>query len=78
MHFDYDITYVKGETNLVADALSRYYENDEWDESPDGSLYINANTWLDPEGEDLPWARFEENHVMQVTEKASHTSSRPQ
>jgi hypothetical protein len=31
--FDFDITYVKGETNLVADVLSRYYESDDWDES---------------------------------------------
>jgi len=76
--FDYDITYVKGETNLVADALSRYYENDEWDESPDGSLYVNADTRLDPEGENLPWARFKENRVMRATEEAPHTSSRPQ
>ena len=27
MRFDFDITYVKGDTNLVADALSRYYES---------------------------------------------------
>jgi hypothetical protein len=26
--FDFHITYIKGETNLVADSLSRYYEND--------------------------------------------------
>ena len=58
VRFNYDITYVKGETNLVADALSRYYENDEWDESSDGSLYVNADIRLDPDGEDLPWARF--------------------
>ena len=77
-HFDYDITYVKGKTNLVADALSRYYENDEWDKSPDGSLYVNANIWLDPEGEDLPWACFEKNRVMWATEEAPHTNSCPQ
>jgi len=52
--FNYDITYVKGKTNLVADVLSRYYENDEWDNSHDESLYVNADTRLDPEGEDLP------------------------
>jgi hypothetical protein len=59
--FDYDITYVKGETNLVADALSRYYENDQWDESHDEAQYVNADARLDPEGEDLPWDRFEES-----------------
>jgi hypothetical protein len=58
--FDYNITYVKGETNLVADALSRYYKNDEWDESTDVAQYINADARLDPEGEDLPWDRFKE------------------
>lgn len=77
-HFDYDITYIKGKTNLVADVLSRYYENDEWDESPDVSLYVNADSWLDPEGKDLPWARFEENHAMRATEELPHISSRPQ
>jgi hypothetical protein len=41
--FDYNITYVKGETNLVADALSRYYEHDEWDESTDAAQYVNAD-----------------------------------
>jgi RNase H-like domain found in reverse transcriptase/Reverse transcriptase (RNA-dependent DNA polymerase) len=62
--FDFDITYVKGEMNLVADALSRYYENDHWDESHNVSHYINADAQLDPEGEDLPWVQFEESWAM--------------
>ena len=62
--FDINITYVKGETNLVADALSRYYKNDVWDESHDISQYVNADARLDPTGEDLPWDRFEESCVM--------------
>jgi hypothetical protein len=52
--FDYDITYVKGETNLVADALFRYYENDQWTESSDKPQYVTADAQLNPEGEDLP------------------------
>jgi hypothetical protein len=53
--FNYNITYVNGETNLVADMLSRYYENDEWGESTDVAQYVNTDAQLDPEGEDLPW-----------------------
>ena len=60
VRFNYNITYIKGETNLVADTLSRYHENDNWDEATDESQYINADSRLDPEGEDLPWVRFEE------------------
>jgi hypothetical protein len=41
--FDYDITYVKGETNLVADVLSRYYENDNWDKLNEHAPYVNAD-----------------------------------
>ena len=41
--FDIDIMYVKGETNLVADPLSRYYENDVWDESHDTSHYVDVD-----------------------------------
>jgi hypothetical protein len=76
--FDYDITYVKGEANLVADTLSRYYENDQWDESHDESHYVNADAHLDPEGEELPWDRFEESRAMRAPDNAPHISTRPQ
>ena len=64
VQFDFDITYVKGDTNLVADALSRYYESDNWDESQDAPQYVNMDAQLDPEGEDLPWVWFEEAQAM--------------
>jgi hypothetical protein len=76
--FDFDITYIKGETNLVADALSRYYENDNWDELHKASQYINVDAQLDPEGEDLPWDHFEESRAMRDSIEASHTGSRSQ
>ena len=57
--FDYDTTYVKGKTNLVADALSRYHENNHWDKATDESQYVNADLHLNPEGKDLPWVHFE-------------------
>ena len=76
--FDFDITYVKGETNLVADALSRYYENDQWDESHDEAQYVNADARLDPEGEDLPWDCFEESRAMRALEDAPRISTCPQ
>ena len=66
--FDYDITYVRGETNLVADALSRYYKNDQWTEPSDKPRYVTADARLDPEGEDLPWDRFEEVRAMRDDE----------
>ena len=62
--FDLDITYVKGDTNLVADTLSRYFESNTWDESHDDSQFVNVDARLDPEGEDLPWDRFEETRAM--------------
>ena len=74
-HFDLDITYVKGDTNLVADALSRYYESDTWDESHNDSQYVNIDKRLDPDGEDLPWDRFEETQAMR---DSGTVSKRPQ
>lgn len=52
--FDHEIIYVKGLLNLVADCLSRYYENDHWDEKTPSSEMVNIDVQLDPMGEMLP------------------------
>jgi hypothetical protein len=75
--FDFDIIYIKGDTNLVADALSRYYENDQWDERQNAAQYVNADSQLDPQGEDLPWDRSEENRAMSTLHDDPAASSRP-
>jgi hypothetical protein len=53
--FDFDIQYVKGVTNKVADSLSWYYQSDMSEDSHPNYDFINADVKLDPEGEDLPW-----------------------
>jgi RNase H-like domain found in reverse transcriptase len=76
--FDFEIIYIKGESNLVADALSQYYESDLWNEQPDATQYVNVDSWLDPKGEDLPWDRFEESHTMHTTGNEPLNISCPQ
>src|ERR1700683_4009885 len=53
--FDYNIQYVKGTNNKVADSLSRYYQSDTWEDVHPSYHFVNADLQLDPEGEDLPW-----------------------
>lgn len=58
--FDFDITYIKGENNKVADCLSRYYKNDTNDEHHEAQAYVRADARIDPNGEDMPADRFTE------------------
>jgi hypothetical protein len=58
--FDFDITYVKGELNKVADCLSCYFKNDTMDKAHEVHDYVRVDTEMDPLGEDLPTYRFNE------------------
>ena len=58
--FNFDILYLKGDKNIVADALSRYYYSDKPDETHGVEAYVNADSRLDPEGDDLSEVRFKE------------------
>jgi len=73
--FEFDITYIKGELNKVADCLSRYFENDTSNEVHELHEYVQADRRIDPDGEDLPKERYQEVvektieiRVMQVAE----------
>ncbi|PBK86364.1 hypothetical protein ARMGADRAFT_940511 [Armillaria gallica] len=58
--FDFNITYMKGENNKVADCLSCYYENDNVNDIHVVQEYVCTNVRIDPAGEDLPPNRFVE------------------
>jgi hypothetical protein len=53
--FDYEILYVKGKYNKVADCLSRYYGSDAPEEIHEEAVYVNIDSRLDPDGDDLPF-----------------------
>jgi hypothetical protein len=70
--FDFDIQYIKGTSNLVADSLSGYYQSDTGNDVHPLYDYITADSQLDPEGEDLPW-----NGVVELCAISENTRSRP-
>ncbi|EIN03376.1 hypothetical protein PUNSTDRAFT_139607 [Punctularia strigosozonata HHB-11173 SS5] len=52
--------YREGETNVVADALSRCHKADRPSENPAPYYFVDADRRLDPAGDDLPALRNEE------------------
>jgi len=70
--FDFDITYVKGEYNKVADCLSRYFESDTSADEHDFHDYVQDDRKVDPEGEDLPMERLQEIKERRVEIRAMH------
>jgi hypothetical protein len=53
--FDFDIRYIRGKLNKVADCLSCYYESNMWYDVYDVSEYVDANVQLNPTLDDVPW-----------------------
>lgn len=58
--FTFDITYIKGDLNKIADCLSRYYESDTPADKYGHHEYVNADIRIDKTGEDLPLPRYKE------------------
>lgn len=65
--FNAEIKYVLGTENRVADALSRYYVSDTEGEDHPHDEYSHMDAFLDPEGDDLPRARWSEVRSAAVT-----------
>ena len=64
--FDFDIRYVKGINNKVADALSRYYESDTSEDVHGLNEYVNADIRVNKDRDDLPLGRLEELELDQL------------
>jgi hypothetical protein len=74
--FDFDITYIKGELNKVADCLSRYYENDTSADIHAPQDYVRADVRIDPNGDDLPIDRYNEVKQRVVEIRAQRAEER--
>ncbi|KAG6874667.1 hypothetical protein C0992_007047, partial [Termitomyces sp. T32_za158] len=60
LHYQFDITYVKGELNKVVDCLSRYFESNTCDDIHEAHEFVQADKHIDPKGKDLPLHQFQE------------------
>ncbi len=64
--FDFEVTYIKGKLNKVADCLLWYYATDNWDKMHAIENYVNAVSHLDPQGESLLFIRTDELRAMRT------------
>jgi hypothetical protein len=76
--FNFDIMYVKGELNKVADCLSRYYESDTSADVYDPHEYVRADARIDPEGDDLLGPRLHELTEQVIELRAIRAGERRQ
>ena len=74
--FDFDIRYIQGKLNKVADCLLHYYESDTWYDVYNVLEYVDADVWLNPTLNNVPWNRLQEiedhtveMHTIWVTEE---------
>jgi hypothetical protein len=56
--FDFDIIYIKGEYNKVADCLSRYYENNTSADMHKFHDYVQADRRIAPKGKTSQWKGY--------------------
>ena len=59
--FNYTLVYTKGNTNKVADTLSRYYMSDRSSEQQEAHVYANIDARLDTDGDYIT-----ENHKSEL------------
>ncbi|KAG6881436.1 hypothetical protein C0992_001081, partial [Termitomyces sp. T32_za158] len=70
LRYQFDITYVKGELNKVADCLLQYFKSDTCDDVHEAHDFVQAEKRIDPEGKDLPLHWFQEIAEQQVEIRA--------
>ena len=73
--FDFEVVYVKGQYNIVADCLSRYYSMDLPGEAHADHQYVSADLRLDPDGEDLPYGLRPQLRAMRKRKPPRPTNS---
>ena len=66
------IQYVDGNSNKVADALSRYYETDDWTTLRRDTELVSADIRVDPDMDDMPIDRRREIE-LDVPQLRAHT-----
>ena len=69
---------MKGQYNIVADCLSRYYSSDLPGETHADRQYVLADVRLDPDGDDLPYGlspRLRALHVQEPPETVPRPES---
>ena len=71
--FDFEVVYVKGQHNIVADCLSRYYSSDLPGETHADHQYVSADLQLDPEGDDLPYGLTPQTRALRTQETPKPT-----